>query len=358
MATSATTAPAGVQQIQAVFMKSSVVVKSICGVIIFLYFISFLVNNDKYLEALAVTPGLIFPPSFRVWTLFTHPFIEVHLWLVLHDVALVLLCGRLIEPLWSALEMLIFFAIVTVGSAIITSFLYLFMYLSTVNITYLFDTHIFGLAGYAGAVTIALKQSMGDGELPPKVARLRVHHLPVLLLVSSFLLRFIGIVPPTHPFMILTGMLTGWVYLRFYQRQTDGSRGDMADTFSFASFFPEVIRPFVAILANTVHSVLVKIKVCKKQIRKYDVGAPSPITISLPGTDPADAERRRQIALKALNERLSKVEEQTAWPSMDDQLSSTDPASPAPSSVSLMSDANPKDSVEINLDDPRSSGIA
>lgn len=222
MATSATTAPAGVQHIQVVFMKSSVVVKSICGVIIFLYFISFLVNNDKYLEALAVTPGLIFPPSFRVWTLFTHPFIEVHLWLVLHDVALVLLCGRLIEPLWSALEMLIFFAIVTVGSAIITSFLYLFMYLSTVNITYLFDTHIFGLAGYAGAVTIALKQSMGDGELPPKVARLRVHHLPVLLLVSSFLLRFIGIVPPTHPFTILTGAFNiKFQYISFGLTLTD-----------------------------------------------------------------------------------------------------------------------------------------
>ena len=65
----------------------------------------------------------------------------------------------------------------------------------------------------------------------------------------------------------------------------------------------------------------------------------------------------RQIALKALNERLSKVEEQTAWPSMDEQLSSTDPSSPAPSSVSLMSDANPKDSIEINMDDPRPSGI-
>ena len=43
----------------------------------------------------------------------------------------------------------------------------------------------------------------------------------------------------------------------------------------------------------TVYSFLVKIKVCKKQVRTYDVGAPSPITISLPGTDPADAERRR-----------------------------------------------------------------
>ncbi|XP_071488161.1 transmembrane protein 115-like [Diadema antillarum] len=353
MASTVVTAPAGVQQIQVIFMKSSVVVKSLCGVLSFLYLVSFLADTDKYLEALAVTPGLIFPPSFRVWTLITHPFVDLHLWNVLSDIALVLICGKLIEPLWSALEMLIFFAVSTIGSAIITSFLYLFIYLSTVNTTYLFETHFFGLAGYAGAVTIALKQTMGDTELPPKVARLRVNHLPLVLLILSVLLRIIGLVPPTHPFTTVAGMLTGWVYLRFYQRQSDGSRGDMAESFAFASFFPEVVRPFVAILANTVHSFLVKIKVCKKQVRKYDVGAPSPITISLPGTDPADAERRRQIALKALNERLSKVEEQTAWPSMDEPLSSADPSSPAPSSVSLMSDAPVKDSVEISLEEPR-----
>ena len=34
----------------------------------------------------------------------------------------------------------------------------------------------------------------------------------------------------------------------------------------------------------------------------------------------------RQIALKALNERLSAVEEQTAWPSMDEQATTPDDA--------------------------------
>ena len=46
-------------------------------------------------------------------------------------------------------------------------------------------------------------------------------------------------------------MIAGWVYLRFYQRQKDGSRGDMAESFSFASFFPEAVKPFVAVMANT-----------------------------------------------------------------------------------------------------------
>ncbi|NWS21102.1 TM115 protein, partial [Pachyramphus minor] len=112
--------------------------------------------------------------------------------------------------------------------------------------------------------------------------------------------------------------LSSWVYLRFYQRHSRG-RGDMSDHFAFATFFPEILQPVVGLVANLVHSVLVKVRVCRKTVKRYDVGAPSSITISLPGTDPQDAERRRQLALKALNERLKRVEDQSAWPSMEDE---------------------------------------
>ncbi|NXF93313.1 TM115 protein, partial [Eubucco bourcierii] len=110
--------------------------------------------------------------------------------------------------------------------------------------------------------------------------------------------------------------------LRFYQRHSRG-RGDMSDHFAFATFFPEILQPVVGLVANVVHSILVKVKVCRKTVKRYDVGAPSSITISLPGTDPQDAERRRQLALKALNERLKRVEDQSAWPSMEDDEEET-----------------------------------
>ncbi|NXX49595.1 TM115 protein, partial [Tricholaema leucomelas] len=116
--------------------------------------------------------------------------------------------------------------------------------------------------------------------------------------------------------------LSSWVYLRFYQRHSRG-RGDMSDHFAFATFFPEILQPVVGLVANVVHSILVKVKVCRKTVKRYDVGAPSSITISLPGTDPQDAERRRQLALKALNERLKRVEDQSAWPSMEDDEEET-----------------------------------
>ena len=45
------------------------------------------------------------------------------------------------------------------------------------------------------------------------------------------------------PYFVLlsSGVMSAWVYLRFYQRHSRG-RGDLADHFSFASFFPRVFR--------------------------------------------------------------------------------------------------------------------
>ena len=79
----------------------------------------------------------------------------------------------------------------------------------------------------------------------------------------------------------------------------------------------------------------VRLKICKRPIRRYDVsggglagggvhgaGGAGSISISLPGVENHDTERRRQIALKALSDRLSKAEAQSAttnqqsWPSL------------------------------------------
>ena len=100
------------------------------------------------------------------------------------------------------------------------------------------------------------------------------------------------------------GLLSSWVYLRFYQRHSRG-RGDMSDHFAFATFFPEILQPAVGLAANLVHTLLVKVRLCRKTVKRYDVGAPSSITISLPGTDPQDAERRRYRSPRSVG---------TCWP--------------------------------------------
>merc|ERR1712088_626119 len=105
--------------------------------------------------------------------------------------------------------------------------------------------------------------------------------------------------------MFGTGLIVSWVYLRFYQVHSNGSKGDLADSFAFSTLFPNVLQPPVAVLSNTIFLLLVRCKVCRKPVRRYDVGAPTGITISLPGAESQDAERRRrEAALPLLRWRL------------------------------------------------------
>ena len=51
--------------------------------------------------------------------------------------------------------------------------------------------------------------------------------------------------------------------------------------------------PLVSSLGEVVFRVFVRFRICPKAVKRYDVGAPSTIKISLPGSEPADAERRK-----------------------------------------------------------------
>lgn len=305
--------PVARQHFLAAAASTSVVVKALCGTVLALYCLSFLTNT---VHGLGVTPGYLFPPNFWLWTLLTHAVVESHIWDVCVGLGAVVVAGRLLEPLWGALELLIFFAVVNVSVGILGGFSYLLTYVATFNLDYLFTVRIHGMSGFLGGVLVALKQTMGD-TVVLTVPQVRMKDVPMMGLLLVAILRLTTLLSSSLLASYGYGVLSSWVYLRFYQKHSRG-RGDMSDHFAFATFFPEIFQPLVSMVANVIYSVLVKIRICKKTVKRYDVGAPSSITISLPGTDPQDAERRRQLALKALNERLKRVEDQVAWPSMDE----------------------------------------
>lgn len=300
------------QQFAALLGNTSTAVKFICAVVLISYCFSF---SDGAINILSVTPGLLMPPSFWLWTAFTFCFLEVHFWEVLVDIVTVGLCGKLIEPLWGQQEMLTFFAVVNLGVAVISTTFYLLLYMCTFNTDLLFTVHIHGLAGYIAGVSVAVKQIMPDLVLiKTPMGKLSNRDVPLMVFFLTLVVWLIGLLEGTYPTMFLSGLLVSWVYLRFYQRHSNGSRGDMADYFTFASFFPNVIQPPIALVSNTIHGALVKVGICRKVVRRFDISNPTGVTISVPGADQHDMERRRQIALKALSDRLSKSHHQDKQP--------------------------------------------
>lgn len=317
------------KQTLTVMRNSSLIVKAFCVCIFIGYIVSFKQSSIQYLS---VIPGNLLPPNYYVWTLFTHSFIEYRLLELIADWFIILTFTRMLEPLWGIYECVQFYFIITIVVAISTSFYYLTAFALTFNELFLFDVKIHGLGGLLGGFCVAIKQIMPDTViLNFSFMRIRQDHLPLLLILFSIIVSALKITGLQYAVQVTFGVYSGWLYLRFFQKHKNGTRGDSSSTFTFSTFFPSQIQPFVAIVANTIYNILVKIKVCKTPPKRYNIssmsgsinhgGSQSHITISLPLVQNAenqmDAERRRLKALKALKERLKKPDEEddpkTQW---------------------------------------------
>lgn len=193
----------------------------------------------------------------------------------------------------------------------------------------MFATYIHGLTGYVAAVCVAVKQIMPDHVLfripIAGTIKFRNRNLPLLLLSVLGILCAVGFSQWVYFWMFLSGIYAGFVYLRYIQKHSNGSRGDSSEAFEFATFFPNVLQPPISKIIDTFHAGLVKLHILKKPQRKFNFAEslPTGITVGLPGSSHMDAERRKQIALKALNDRLNSPEilgqptvPTNSWPEM------------------------------------------
>lgn len=222
------------QQIAALLRSTSNTVKCIWLIVFISYSFSFF---ETAVEVISVTPGYIIPPNFRIWSAFTFCFLEMHFWNVLLDIVMIGLCGKVIEPLWGPTEIISFFVIVNLGVAILSSIFYLLAFMCTYKTYYLFDVHIHGLSGYVAGVTVAVKQIMPDILIvKTPMGRITNRNMPLLVLFFSFIFWLIGISPSTNVVMMSSGVYVSWIYLRFYQKHSSGTVGDMSDSFNFARY--------------------------------------------------------------------------------------------------------------------------
>jgi hypothetical protein len=148
--------------------------------------------------------------------------------------------------------------------------------------------------------------------------------------------------------------MTSWTYLRFYKAvfpdldssQSASLRGDASETFAFAEFFPTPAKPLVSNVADHVFDVMVAMKLCSP-FSQADMSAArgdSFLQRGTPGSARAEAERRRAIALKALDQRLHAAgaggSGNTARPSPQPPTQTTGPTiqtQPQPSTQTAMS---------------------
>ncbi|KAG0251157.1 hypothetical protein DFQ27_008962 [Actinomortierella ambigua] len=225
------------------------------------------------------------------------------------NAALFLGCGKYLERAWGSRELFKYMAVSSIGTMVAVYITCLSEYLIRDN-SAMMDVHAHGLTCLLAGFLVGFKQLVPEHLITLVGAlSIRVKSLPLLFAVF---MAVVGVVFSTQVqfLMALYGLLISWTYARFI-KVADGAKGDRSETFSLASFFPEILQPPVKVVSNFFFGLLVKAKICSPigyAGFHYDLENPQMSgmghTFTQPGSLRAEAERRRALALKALDMRL------------------------------------------------------
>lgn len=274
---------------------------------------------------LSIVPGqsLIYP-----WVYLTATFVEQNIFGLAVSILALYYGGRYLERAWGSANFGKFVLVCTLIPNLVTFATYIMLFALTRHEPFVSTTISGGLAMQA-AFLVSLKQLVPEHtvQLFRTLVRIRVKHFPALLLfmniVSALLLG-------TYTALLLTwtGFLTAWIYLRFYRQSpsalsADGLettvKGDASDTFAFAFFFPEPFHTPLASICDRIYGLMVSLRVCTPfsidDIESGNAQASARSELGMPmmdarpgriwqGGSRVEAERRRALALRALDQRL------------------------------------------------------
>lgn len=331
----------------------SVWAKGLIAALLLFYLLGFF---EPVRDALAITPGKVPPPEVKLFTLLTGGLMEWSIVNLALDVAAVVYFSSILEQYWGPHEFLIFTGIVTVASCFSATIFYIFAFALTRDLSMLF----FQFNGFIACVTgycVAYKQVFPGKKLSFKGFTVDCRLVPLCLFVAHVVLWQVFGYPAAQCVLSGSGLLTAFVYLRFYQRR-EGLVGDASDSFEFADLFPSQIQAPIRVIAAQSYRILLFLRICHKRQQAYDLGGPSSIRISMPGVNDADAERRRQIALRDLETRMGIAKPHTGSGDDSRQTASSPPpimATLSPASPPLLHASASQESVIINPTPPESS---
>ncbi|KAK5086501.1 hypothetical protein LTR05_003669 [Lithohypha guttulata] len=267
-------------------------------------------------------PFLTLVPSMSVyypWTIVTSTFVEQNVLNLLINTTAVYLSGKYLERAWGSRDFATIVVVATVVPNLLVIFTYVLWAVVTRNTTRA-DTPIAGAISLQAAFLVAFKNLVPEHtvSLYKGTIKVRVKHFPFIFLILN---TFSGIVFGTDTALLLGwyGLISTFIYLRFFKYQSEvGTKGDASETFAFATFFPNVIQPFVSIFCDYIYNLACQLKIISpfsdeaiassnEQATAREGGLPVAINqnrVAKLASKQEEVERRRQLALKALDERL------------------------------------------------------
>ncbi|KAG5950460.1 hypothetical protein E4U53_005015 [Claviceps sorghi] len=263
-----------------------------------------------YLE-LVPQMSLIYP-----WTFLTSALVESNIFTLAISGLTLYHGGRYLERAWSSADLGKFLVLAALIPNVLTFLVMTFFFALT-------RTESWTLTSISGGVSIQIAFLVAFSQLIPAhtvtlfrgILSLKVPRLPLLFTSIVTVLSLTPLLSRAAMWQALFGLLSSWTYLRFYKTvfpdldssQPASLRGDASETFAFAEFFPGPLKPFVAALSDQIFNILVAVRVCTPFSHANMSAARGERVLQrgTPGSARAEAERRRALALKALDQRLN-----------------------------------------------------
>ncbi|TFK36961.1 eukaryotic integral membrane protein-domain-containing protein [Crucibulum laeve] len=230
---------------------------------------------------------------FAPWMFLTSVFVETTIFEFIASILFVPPSLKYLERLWGGIETIKFIVVSIVASNIIAFGFNWIEFMATGNAElFLYGMHYHGQMALQIAILVAFTQLIPEHKVQVMgVLSARVKTLPMAYLTLSTVLCFVGLQCPW--IIIQFGWFVGWIYLRFYKKNSGDSvggadtYGDHSDTFSLISWFPPFMHYPLTLLGNFVYSLATRFHLIPKSSDLE--GAYTQV----PGSARAEAERRR-----------------------------------------------------------------
>ncbi|XP_006454080.1 hypothetical protein AGABI2DRAFT_189397 [Agaricus bisporus var. bisporus H97] len=260
--------------------------------------------DSTYAHWFLLIPGTSF---FSPWTFLTSALVELSIFEFIATMIFVPASLKYLERLWGAVETIKFIVVTIVASNIIAFGLNWIEFMATGwSDQFLYGMQYHGQMALQIALLVAFTQLIPEHQVQIMgIFKARVKSLPMAYLTLSTVLCFLGWQDPW--ILIQFGWFVGWVYLRFYKKnhvETVGgvdTYGDRSETFSLISWFPPFMHRPLTLLGNLVFSLANRFHLIPTSAADLESGTYNQVPLSAR----AEAERRRALALKALDQRLA-----------------------------------------------------
>jgi len=261
-------------------------------------------TEAAYIPYLTLVPG---SSLFYPWTFITSALVEVTILELIFSLVVIPPSLRYFERLWGTIETLKFiFVCVTLPNLIAFAFNWIEFVATTNADLFLYGMQYHGQMALFTSILVAFTQIIPEHQVQIfGFLRARVKRLPMAYMTFSVVMTLLGFQCPY--ITIQFGWFVSWIYLRFYKRHVTDTLGgivtygDRSETFALTSWFPPFLHGPVSVLGNVIYKIATRFRLIPSSTTHDLESGYSQV----PGSARAEAERRRALALKALDQRLA-----------------------------------------------------